>query len=145
MDPHGGDETQRGLLALLETAQQQQQVALLIHQRLSEALGTQVALVQTLHLQTKTRPQARVTIKQMVKGATRGPSESSADLAVAGQVTDGSVFRVGGDLGELGLGAPQLSLQAGERVFEGGFLLTQRGHAPHELRILLQQCFQCVR
>lgn len=145
MDPHGGNETQRGLLALLETSKQQQQVSLLVHQRLSEALGTQVALVQTVHLQTKTRPQARLTIMQMPKGATCGPSESSADLAVADQVTDGPVFRVGGGFDELRLGAPQLSLQAGERVLEGGFFLTQRGHALRQLRILLQQCFQCVR
>jgi len=48
-----GDEAQRGLLALLETTQEQQQVTLLVDQRLPEALGTQVALIQALHLKNK--------------------------------------------------------------------------------------------
>lgn len=47
------------------------------------------------------------------------------DLAAAGHVVDGSVFSFGGDLGELVLRALQLSLQAGESMFEGGSLLTQ--------------------
>lgn len=47
------------------------------------------------------------------------------DLAVAGHIIDGSVFSFCGDLGELILSAPQLSLQEGESVFESGSLLTQ--------------------
>ena len=50
---------------------------------------------------------------------------SSTDLTVAGHIIDGSVFSFCRDLGELILCAPQLSLQAGESVFEGGSLLTQ--------------------
>lgn len=50
--PHMSDETQCGLLALLETSQQQQQVTFLVHQSFPEALSTQVALIQTLYLQT---------------------------------------------------------------------------------------------
>lgn len=73
-DSHVGNKTQRGLLTFLETSQHQQQVAFLIDQRLSEALGTQVALVQTLHLQTSkkfsTRPQARFTFKEMPNAVT---------------------------------------------------------------------------
>lgn len=93
--PHVSDETQRGLLALLETSQQQQQVTFLVHQSFPEALSAQVALVQPLQ------------------------------LAVARHIIDGSVFSFCGDLGELVLCAPQLSLQAGESMFEGGSLLTQ--------------------
>lgn len=48
-----GDETQCGLLTLLETSQQQQQVTFLVHQSFPEALSTQVTLIQTLHLQTE--------------------------------------------------------------------------------------------
>lgn len=50
---------------------------------------------------------------------------TSTDLAVAGHVIDGSVFSFCRDLGELILRAPQLTLQVGESVFEGGSLLTQ--------------------
>lgn len=93
--PHSGNKTQCGLLTLLETSQQQQQVTFLVHQSFPEAFSTQVALIQTLH------------------------------LAVARQIIDGSVFSFCGDLGELVLCAPQLTLQAGESMFERGSLLTQ--------------------
>lgn len=89
------DETKCGLFTLLETSQQQQQVTFLVHQSFPEALSPQVTLIQTLH------------------------------LTVAGHVIDGSVFSFCRDLGELILRAPQLTLQVGESVFEGGSLLTQ--------------------
>lgn len=47
------------------------------------------------------------------------------DLAVAGRIIDGSVFSFCCDLGELRLHAPQLTLEGGEPVFEGGSLPTQ--------------------
>lgn len=50
---------------------------------------------------------------------------TSTDLTVAGHVIDGSVFSFCRDLCELILRAPQLTLQVGESVFEGGSLLTQ--------------------
>lgn len=50
---------------------------------------------------------------------------SPTDLAVADHIIGGSVFSFCGGLGELVLHAAQLSLQAGEFMFEGGSLLTQ--------------------
>ena len=48
--PHLGDEGEGGLLTVLEPPQQQQQVFLLVDQRLAEALCSQVTSVQTLDL-----------------------------------------------------------------------------------------------
>lgn len=64
------------------------------------------------------------------------------DLAAACYIINGSVFSPRGDLGELVLGAPQLSLGAGERVFEGGSIPTQGRHALCKVRVLLQQPLQ---
>lgn len=45
---HAGDQCQRGLLALLEAAQQQQQVLLLVDQSLPETFGAQISPVHAL-------------------------------------------------------------------------------------------------
>lgn len=53
LSAHPCYQSQRGLLAVLETAEQQQQVALLIHQRFPVALCSQVLFIQSLHLQQR--------------------------------------------------------------------------------------------
>lgn len=51
--------------------------------------------------------------------------EVPTDLAVAGDIIDGSVLSFYCGFGKLRLCASQLTLQAGESMFEGGSLLTQ--------------------
>ena len=53
--PHSGNEGQGGLLTVLESSQQQEEVLLLVDQGLTVAVRPQVFPLQTLDLDTKQR------------------------------------------------------------------------------------------